>query len=170
MIFHIKGTVVGVLDRGFLLHTGGGEPITVTTQTAGCDLGLNPGDAVEALGGPVGQSTFASSTAFKVLPSGKSIEIPVNTWRTPRQEPDQPRAQARHGAAISANQLRNHGVPSSVTTSVVSHPPMNTSAYPTAFSPAEPGCEGWMHRIRACVPRHAGINTAMSGTMTRRLP
>jgi hypothetical protein len=91
MIYQIKGTVVGLLDRGFLLHTGGGEPVTVTTQTAGCDLGLSPGDAVEVLGGPVGRSTFASSTAFKVLPSGKSIEIPVSMWRTPRRDPDQSR-------------------------------------------------------------------------------
>lgn len=91
MICHIKGTIVGLLDRPFLLYTGGGEPITVTTQTAGCDLGLSPGDAVEVLGGPVGRSTFASSTAFNVLPSGKSIEIPVNTWRTPGRDPDQSR-------------------------------------------------------------------------------
>jgi len=91
MIFQIKGTVVGLLDRGFLLQTGGGEPITVTTQTAGCDLGLRPGDVVEVLGGPVGRSTFANSPAFKVLRSGRLIEIPVNMWRTPRQEPDQSR-------------------------------------------------------------------------------
>jgi hypothetical protein len=91
MIFQIKGTVMGLLDRGFLLQTGGGEPITVTTQTAGCDLGLNPGDVVKVLGGPVGRSTFASSTAFKVLRSGRLIEIPINMWRPPRQEPDQSR-------------------------------------------------------------------------------
>jgi hypothetical protein len=88
MIFRITGTVVGLLDRGFLLHTGDGEPITVTTQTAGCDLGLNAGDTVEVLGGPAGRATFASSTAFKVLPSGRSIEVPVNAWRPPRERPD----------------------------------------------------------------------------------
>jgi hypothetical protein len=27
-----------------------------------------------------------------------------------------------------------------------------------------------MNRIRACVPRRAGINTAVSGIITRRLP
>lgn len=90
MIYHIKGTVAGLLDRGFLLHTGSDEPITVTTQTAGRDLGLSLGDVVEVLGGPAGRSVFASSTAFKVLPSGQSIEIPVNTWRPPRQGPDRP--------------------------------------------------------------------------------
>ena len=83
MIFHIKGTVVTILDRGFLLQTGAGDAIAVSTQTAGCDLGLKPGDAVEVLGGPAGPSTFASATACKVLPAGQRIAIPVNLGPPP---------------------------------------------------------------------------------------
>ena len=72
--------MVRLLDRGFVLQAADGL-ITVTTQTAGCDLGVSPGDAVEVLGGPDGRSAFASSSAFRVLASGDRIEIPVNAWR-----------------------------------------------------------------------------------------
>ncbi|HUL52306.1 MAG TPA: hypothetical protein VLT83_02735 [Opitutaceae bacterium] len=89
MIFHIQGTVSRVLDRGFELQTTGGLT-TVTTQTAGADLGLRPGDAVEVLGGPDGRAHFASSAAFKILPAGRRIEIPVNAWRPPPETPGPP--------------------------------------------------------------------------------
>ena len=72
--------MVRVLARGFVLQVTKGR-ITVITRSAGCDLGVIPDDAVEGLGGPTGSSAFASSTAFKVLPSGRRLEIPVNAWR-----------------------------------------------------------------------------------------
>lgn len=81
MICCIKGKVAGLIDHGFLLETGADQTVVVTTQTAGCELGLTVGDRVEVLGGPVGQGTFASSAAYKQRAPGEMIEVPVNAWQ-----------------------------------------------------------------------------------------
>lgn len=78
-MFATHGTVVGILDSGFLLDAGGPEPLRVATQTRGRDLGLRPGDEVHVLGGPGGEGVFASSSASKSILWGRhSIRVPVS--------------------------------------------------------------------------------------------
>jgi hypothetical protein len=82
-MFSIEGKVVGLLDRGFLLDTGGGEPTQVVTQKPGKALGLRRGDRVQVMGGPGGEGVFLSSSAWKEILFGRrSIRVPVNEYET----------------------------------------------------------------------------------------
>lgn len=75
----LEGTVVGLLDHGFLVDAGGAAPTRVATQTEGSKLGLRPGDRVSVFGGYGGGDVFASSRATKLW-LGFSLAVPVNAY------------------------------------------------------------------------------------------
>jgi hypothetical protein len=77
MISALEGTVVALMDHGFLLAVGDGQPVAISTRAPSAEIDLRPGDEVRVLGG-LHQGVFASSTASKRLPSGEWLAVEIN--------------------------------------------------------------------------------------------
>ena len=72
----IDGVVIAIIPQGFRIVTNWGSEQDVHTMTPGPALDLAVGDRVHVTGGLAPDGTFATSSIYRTMPNGESVDVP----------------------------------------------------------------------------------------------